>query len=104
MRLDLKLFGGQVKSRCPVETIVIQQGHCRHLVFRTHGDQFFRRRSALKETERRPRMKLYVFHGHKGTETLRYRHNKTSKLLLRASVSRWQSVINPFDEPLLTRP
>src|SRR2546421_5118731 len=60
MRLDLQLFCCQVKSRCPVETVVIQQGHRRHLQSRTHCNQFLRRRSATKETERRPRMKLDV--------------------------------------------
>src|SRR2546430_17370357 len=60
MRLNLQLFCCQVKSRCPVETIVIQQGHRRHLQSRTRRNQFLRRRSTTKETERRPRMKLDV--------------------------------------------
>src|SRR5882762_850159 len=75
MRLDATFLCGHMKSRRAINAVAIQQSHRRHFHLSAGADQLFRRRSTFEKTERRPRMKLYVF----GHSFIHHEITKTAK-------------------------
>src|ERR1041384_325449 len=70
MRFDAIPFCSEMKSRCAINSIAVQQSHRRHLQLETGSNQLLRHRSALQKTKSRPRMQFNV-HSHKTIHRLR---------------------------------
>ena len=60
MRLDPRLFCGEMEARRAVHSISIKQRHRRHSEVRAHRDQFLRNRSPFEEAERGAGMEFGV--------------------------------------------
>jgi hypothetical protein len=60
MRLDARLFCGEMEARRAVYSIAIEQCHRRHSQVRAHRDQFLGNRSPFEKAERRAGMEFNV--------------------------------------------
>src|SRR5215218_7898615 len=53
---DAVLLTAEVKSRCAINSVAVEQGHRRHFHGEAGRDQLFRDGRAFEKAERRPRM------------------------------------------------
>src|SRR5690348_10838223 len=81
MSLQVEFLSCQMKPRCPVYTIAIEQRHRRHAVVRAHGHKSFGQGSAFEKAESRSGMEFYihVLMGHSLTQTRG--HGENQKLI-----------------------
>src|SRR5437868_10828023 len=60
MSANVELLSRQMKSRCSVNAIAVEQRHRLHAVVGTHSNEGFRQGSAFEKAEGRSGMEFYV--------------------------------------------